>query len=126
LKGGENMDKEHKQLLLLLNKEKDLNEQLKQVKEEIKQYEEIFLKEMEKGKTFSWCWKYIISRTNISWKDKFIEVTSKKKAEEIMAKTEATIYPHLGVLDFHDPKNYPPVPIETKTTKVKLTRKSSK
>lgn len=100
------MDNEHKLFLNLLNQEKELKEQLKQTQQQIKEKEAYYLKQIKMGKAYPWCWKYNIYKTNISWKEKFIEYLGKKKADEISSTTPQTVYPHIGVLGFHQKEGY--------------------
>jgi len=95
------LNSEHKQMLELFNRKKQLEEELKEVNESIDRKEKLILKQIDSGKTFNWCWKWIFTRTNISWKDVCIKFIGKKKVEEISARTEATKYPHVGIEGFH-------------------------
>ena len=95
------LNPEHRTLLELFNRKKQLEDELKEVNESIDRKEKLILKQMDSGKTFDWCWKWVFSRTNISWKDMCIKFVGKKKVDEISARTKAIEYPHIGIEGFH-------------------------
>jgi hypothetical protein len=95
------LDKEHQQMLQLFRQKKKLETQLKEVNEEIDKREAVLLKQINSGKKFDWCWQWMFERTNISWKDVAIKFIGKKKVNEIMARTESTKYPHIGIEGYH-------------------------
>ena len=96
-----NLNPEHRQYLELLNQKKQLETKLREVNDAIDRREEVLLKIIDSGKRIPWCWKWILKKTNISWKGELEKVIGKKKVQEISAKTPATKYPHIGVEGFH-------------------------
>jgi hypothetical protein len=112
-------DKDHREFLELKLKKRSIENELESVKKEIEEKENHLLKEMDKGKKFDWCWKTIIKRTNVKWKDMFIKYVGKKEADKISAETPETKYPHVYVSGFD------PEPEQSKPKRKVLRRKLS-
>lgn len=95
------LNPEHRKLLSLFKHKKELETQLKETNAEIDKLEADLLKRINSGESFDWCWQWSFERTNISWKSVCEEFIGAKKVKEIMARTEPTIYYHIGVEGYH-------------------------
>ena len=96
-----NLNPEHQQFLELLNTKKELEDKLKEINQLIDEREKILLTKIDEGREFNWCWKWIFKKTNISWKNEMEKLVGKKAVDEIVAKTPANEYPHIGIDGFH-------------------------
>ena len=118
------LNPEHRQFLELFEQRKQLEQQLKEVNEVIDRREKEYLELIDQGKTFSWCWKWIFKRTNISWKEICEQYLGKKKVQEIAAKIPATKYPHIGIEGYHPKPNKMRLNLKRRNTPPKFTDKA--
>lgn len=91
------MDSEHRNLYILKQSINKLKKELEKAESKYYKEEAKLLKQIDSGKSFDWCWKWIFTRTNVAWKDVFISRFNKKEADRILANTKATEYPHIGI-----------------------------
>lgn len=111
-----NINPKHKEFLLLKLKKKQLETEIEKCKKEIEKLEKHYLRDMAMGKSFNWCWESVITRTNISWKDLFIEYVGKKEADKVASTIPVNKYPHIHIRGY-DPE------IIIKPTRFRLSRK---
>ena len=115
-------DKDYLNLLRLKQYRETLRKQLQETESRVDEMEEIILDRIHSGEKIAWGWEYQIERTNISWKDKFIEYAGKKEADLISATTPNKIYPHVGIVGFDNPEEK--IPVKQKPRRLKLRRKN--
>lgn len=95
------LDPDHKRLLALKEQKEELKHALDNVNKRIDRLEEKILIRLTREK-LKWCWKYVVTRKNIQWKEEMKKYLGKETVELIQAKTKSEEYLHVGVEGFDE------------------------